>query len=105
MPFMGVVHTGDKVAITLRANPANGGSTALATGYVPDGVHPPAPTEFDMVAPAGVETQHTRVRPALSLKITVDVPAGGGADLEVFVNGMLRDRASVGDTIWTYGVV
>jgi hypothetical protein len=105
MPFMGVVSTGDKVDIRFSADPTNSGSTALATGYVPDGVHPPAPIEFDMVAPGGVETQHSRVRPAFSLKITVDVPVKGSGTLEVFVNGALRDRGKVGDTIWTYGVV
>jgi hypothetical protein len=105
MPFMGEVATGDKMRISFRADPSNSGSTALATGYVPDGVHPQPPTEFDMVAPGGVENQHTRVRPAFAVKIMIDVPAGGSGVLEVFVNDRLRDRGQVVDTVWTYGVV
>lgn len=105
MPFMGEVSTGDQIRITFRADAANAGSSALATGYEPDGVHPPPPTEFDMVAPGGVATQHTRVRPAFALKITVDAPPGGGGLLEVFVNDGLRDRGQVDDTVWTYGII
>ena len=105
MPFMGVVAENDKIQITFSADPENAGSTAVMTGYVPDGVHPPPPTEFDMVAPGGVENQFTRVRPALSLKITVDTPPAGSGLLEVFVNGELRDREQVSDVIWTYGIV
>jgi hypothetical protein len=105
MPFMGVLSDGDQVAITFRADPENVGSSALATGYVPDGSHLPPPTQFDMVAPGGAQTQHTRVQPALSLKITVDAPSGGGGQLQVFVNNTLRDEGAVGDTIWTYAIV
>ncbi|MET0398089.1 MAG: hypothetical protein ABW277_14915 [Longimicrobiaceae bacterium] len=105
MPFMGEVSTDDKMQVTFRADAGNQGSSALATGFVPDGVNPPAPTEFDMVAPGAVETQHTRIRPAFGVKITVDVPAGGSGFLEVVVNDELRDRAQVGDVVWTYGIV
>ncbi|HSU16814.1 hypothetical protein [Longimicrobium sp.] len=105
MPFMGVMSIDDQVAITFHADPANGGSSALATGYVPDGSHLPPPTQFDMVAPGGVQTQHTRVQAALSLKITVDAPVDGGGQLQVFVNDTLRDQGQVGDTIWTYAIV
>lgn len=105
MPFMGEVSTGDRMLVTFRADAANQGSSALATGFVPDGVNPPAPTEFDMVAPGAVGSQRTRVRPAFGVKITVDVPGGGSGLLEVFVNDQLRDREQVGDTVWTYGIV
>ncbi len=105
MPFMGVVSENDKIQVTFSAAGDNSGSSALMTGYVPDGVHPPAPTEFDMVAPGGVENQFTRVRPALSMKITVDTPPAGSGILEVFVNDELRDREQVSDVVWTYGIV
>jgi hypothetical protein len=105
MPFKGEVSTDDKLQITFHASPENQGSSSLLTGYVPDGVHPPAPSEFDMVAPGGVANHHTRVRPAFGLKITVDVPVGGRGELAVFANGALLDREEVEDTIWTYGIV
>lgn len=105
MPFMGELFVGDKVQITFRAAASNSRSTAVLSGYVPDGVNPAPPTLFDMVAPGGVQTQRTEVGPAFALKITVDVPDGGRGLLEVFANGELRDRDEVGDTIWTYGVV
>ena len=104
MPYMGEIAIGDQIKVSLRADSGNLGSTAIGTGYVPDGVHPPPPSEFDMVAPAGVVTQYTRVRPAYALKITVDVPPGGSGMLEVFVNGTKRDSGVVNDTIWTYGI-
>lgn len=105
MPFMGEVATGDNLRITFRADAANQGSSALITGYVPDGVNPAPPTQFDMVAPGGAATQQTQVGPSFALKIALDAPPGGGGTLEVFVNGTLRDREGVEDTIWTYGVV
>jgi hypothetical protein len=104
MSFKGVVRIGEKVRVVFSADPANNGSSALMTGYVPDGMHPPPPSEFDMVAPGGVESQHTTVRAAFALRITVDVPDLGGGTLEVWINGVLKDQDQVDDTMWTYAI-
>jgi hypothetical protein len=104
MSFKGIVRIGEKVRVVFNAAPANSGSSALLTGYVPDGMHPLPPSEFDMVAPGGEETQHTTVRAALALRITVDVPDGGSGKLEVWSNGVLKDEADVGDVVWTYAI-
>ena len=106
MPVKGILTAGDRVRITFAADPSNAESSALVTGYEPDGSNPVPKPLFDMVAPGAAANQHTTVVPAFTLKIAFDLPESGGADLEVFVNGQRKDRGRVTkDDIWTYGIV
>ena len=108
MPFKGELSVSDDVRIEFTAHRLNNGATLMSTGYVPLPPNPsPAVTPpVIAIAAAGVGVQTTMVGPALTLIIDVDVPAGGGGQLEVHVNGALRDAgAFASDDNWSYLIV
>ena len=105
MPVKGTLSVGDIVEIAFSAHHANVGSTIVNTGYIPKPATPPAPVvpPVVLVAAAASAVQHTTVGPAFTLVIDVDVPPGGGGQLDVRVNGSPRDAGSIGnDCNWSY---
>lgn len=108
MPFKGSLKVRDDVEVEFRAHPANSGTTLVNTGYVPQASAPSAPVvpALIVIAPGASAVQRTTVGPALLLIVDVDVPTGGGGQLDVRVNGAVRDSAAISsDVNWSYLIV
>jgi hypothetical protein len=108
MPFKGELNVSDAVEIEFSAHHANAGTTIVNTGYVAKPSKPPASVTPPVVAiaPGASAIQRSKVKPAFTLIIDVDVPSGGGGQLEVRVNGAVRDSGAIGsDVNWSYLVL
>jgi hypothetical protein len=108
MPVKGDLSIKDVVEIEFSAHHANTGTTIVNTGYVPRPSKPPAAVTPPIipVAPGASAIQRTTVKDAFALIIDVDVPPAGGGQLEVRVNGALKDSGPVaGDVNWSYLVL
>lgn len=104
--FKGIVTVGSQVDVSFTAAATNTGSSSLLSGFIPLTHTGSTHSQFDMVAPAGSVVQPKTVPSSYALDIRVDVPGQFDSGiLEIFENGVLKDRGTVGDVIWTYAVV
>jgi hypothetical protein len=104
---MGTLTVGDAVVVEFAAA-AGQGVTIMNTGYVARPSISPSPVVPPVVQVRAGETglQQTTIAEAFSLVIDVDVPASGGGDLAVRVNGTVRDQETItGDVVWSYVIL
>ncbi len=107
MPLQGSLTTGDRYSITVDADPATPGATAIAIVWVPRPGDPPIPPVVDSVAP-GMRARHAGTVPASQmLLIDFDLPKDPKSKIEVDVSA---NEASVAagsvdaDTQWSFQV-
>lgn len=101
--LLGFISPRSPVTVTLTTDNGNQHSALLRVSSIP--ASGPSDAAQQMVAPSSAGSQHTVTGADGTLEIETDFFGAEGGQLEVFVEGVLKDSLRVtADTWCTYGV-